>query len=344
MTDKYIRADFHFQSHLRCQSYRKCQSHLWWLMEVNMSIFLIVIIILLLVIIVFQYYFSRTRSKNLDYITNKIISIIDDDSSDKIMVFTGDDQLRSLLEQINNLLEYNHEKLVHFNKTEISMRKMLANISHDLKTPLTVILGYLETIRVFKNMKEEEKEQILSKIYSKTQEILELINKFFDLAKLESGDTEIPITRINVNEICRKNILSFYDILTSTGNQVSIEIPDNNIFALANEEALDRILNNLISNSIKYGSDGKIIGLTLEKDEHYAFIKVWDRGSGISDIHKDKIFERMYTLDDSRNKLFQGSGLGLTITKRLVERISGEITVTSQPYEKTEFIVKLRLN
>ncbi len=309
-----------------------------------MSIFLAIVIILLLVIIVFQYNFSRSRSKNLDYITNKIKSMMEDNPNDKILVFTGDAELRSLLEQINNLLEYNQKKLVLFNKTEISMRKMLSNISHDLKTPLTVILGYLETIRIFDNMREEEKEQILSRIYSKTQEILDLINKFFDLAKLESGDKEIPITRININEICRKNILSFYDILTSTGNEVSIEIPDENIYALANEEALDRILNNLITNSIKYGSSGKIIGLTLEKDENYVFMKVWDRGKGIADIHKEKVFERMYTLDDSRNKLFQGSGLGLTITKRLAEKLGGEITLKSQPYEKTEFIVKLRLS
>ncbi len=309
-----------------------------------MSIFLAIVIMLLLVIIVVQYSFSRSRSKSLDYITTKIKSMMEDNTGDKILVFTGDAQLRRLLEQINSLLEYNQKKLVHFNKTEISMRKMLSNISHDLKTPLTVILGYLETIRIFDNMREEEREQILSRIYSKTQEILDLINKFFDLAKLESGDKEIPIERININEICRKNILSFYDILTSTGNEVSIEIPDENIYALANEEALDRILNNLITNSIKYGSSGKIIGLTLEKYENYAFLKVWDRGKGIADIHKEKVFERMYTLEDSRNKLFQGSGLGLTITKRLVEKLGGEITLKSQPYEKTEFIVKLRLS
>lgn len=309
-----------------------------------MSIFLAIVIILLLVIIVVQYNFSRSTSKDLDYITNKLKNMMEDNTSDKILVFTGDARLHSLLEQINNLLEYNQKRLVHFNKTEISMRKMLSNISHDLKTPLTVIFGYLETIKTFDNMREEEKEQILSRIYSKTQEILDLINKFFDLAKLESGDKEIPITRININEICRKNILSFYDILTSTGNEVSIEIPDENIYALANEEALDRILNNLITNSIKYGSSGKIIGLVLEKDEHFAYVKVWDRGKGIADIHKEKVFERMYTLDDSRNKLFQGSGLGLTITKRLVEKLGGEITLKSQPYEKTEFIVKLRLS
>ncbi len=309
-----------------------------------MSIFLAIMIILLLVIIAIQHNTSRSRSRNLDYITNKIKSMMEGNTGDKILVFTGDAQLRSLLEQINNLLEYNQKKHVHFNKTEISMRKMLSNISHDLKTPLTVILGYLETIRIFDNMKEEEKEQVLSRIYSKTQEILDLINKFFDLAKLESGDKEISITRVNINEICRKNILSFYDILASTGNEVAIEIPDENIYALANEEALDRILNNLITNSIKYGSSGKVIGLTLEKDEHNVFMKVWDRGKGIADIHKEKVFERMYTLEDSRNKLFQGSGLGLTITKRLVEKLGGEITLKSQPYEKTEFIVKLKLS
>lgn len=136
--------------------------------------------------------------------------------------------------------------------------------------------------------------------------------------------------------------MSFYDILTNKGFEVNINIPSENIYALVNEEAMDRILNNLISNVIRYGYEGKCLGLNLSGDKEWVYIDIWDRGRGIDEIHKERIFERLYTLEDSRNKEFQGSGLGLTITKRLVESMNGEITLSSTPYEKTTFSMKLK--
>lgn len=218
---------------------------------------------------------------------------------------------------------------------------MLSNITHDLKTPLTVILGYIEMMLHDPSLPMEERDQLLGKVHSKTMEVLQLMNKFIDLAKLESGDNEISLSRVNINEVCKRNILSFYEILTARGFEVEIKIPDSIIYSMANEESMDRILNNLLSNAIQHGGDGKVLGLTVREDEKYAYIDIWDKGKGISELQKDPVFERMYTLEDSRNKLYQGSGLGLTITKRLVEKIGGEIFLTSKPYEKTIFTIKL---
>ena len=307
-----------------------------------MIIFLTTIIIILIGVIYFQYKTQKDRSNNLKYIHEKLKCIIDKNSSEKLLVFTNDKQLIPLLIEINDLLNFSQKIIADYSKTEIEMRKMLSNISHDLKTPLTVILGYIETIKLDNNVSTEEREVYLSKVQAKTTEVLELINKFFDLAKLESGDKKVPLTKVNLNEICRKNILDFYDILMAKGVEVSIDIPDKNVYVLGNEEAFDRILNNLISNAIKYGSDGKIIGLKLRIEDEFACIDVWDRGKGIEEINKDKVFERMYTLDDSRNKYYEGSGLGLTITKRFVEKLGGEISIYSVPYEKTIFTFKIK--
>ena len=222
------------------------------------------------------------------------------------------------------------------------MRKMLSNISHDLKTPLTVILGYIEMLYIEEMINEGERKELLEKVHGKTNEVLELLNKFFDLAKLEAGDQDIPLTRVNINEICRKNILSFYDVLTAKGFDVQINIPEINLYVYGNEEVLGRILNNLISNAITYGGDGKMIGMTMKCDYEWVYVDIWDKGKGISESHIDKVFERMYTLEDSRNKFFQGSGLGLTITKRLVEKLGGEIHLSSKPYDKTVFSFTLK--
>jgi len=307
-----------------------------------MNIFLLVVIVVLIGIICFQYKRQKQRNTSLKYIHEKLNSIILNSTSEKLLAFTDDKELIPILTEINNLLDLNEKVLAHYSKTEITMKKMLSNISHDLKTPLTVVLGYIQTIRLDSNMSSEERNTLLSKIENKTEEVIELINKFFDLAKLESSDKDIPLTRINMNEVCRKNILNFYDVLTTKGFEVIIDIPENNIYCLGNEEALDRTINNLISNAVKYGSEGKILGLSLRCDEYSVYIEVWDKGRGINEIHKDRVFERMYTLEDSRNKLYQGSGLGLTITKRLVEKLNGEIFLESKAYERTSFTVKLK--
>jgi signal transduction histidine kinase len=101
-------------------------------------------------------------------------------------------------------------------------------------------------------------------------------------------------------------------------------------------------LSNLISNAIAYGDAGGVLGLKLYHDETKVYIEVWDRGKGISEAHQDKVFERLYTLEDSRNRSYQGSGLGLTITKRLTEQMNGTITLVSQPYVRTVFTLSFR--
>ena len=306
-----------------------------------MFIFLVIIIIGLVSLNFLQYRSKKNDQSNLTYLHKKLQRIIHEQTDEKLLLHTDREDMKQLLIQINRLLEHNQKIMASYNKTEISMRKMLSNISHDLKTPLTVVLGYIEIMLNDHNRSQEETAELLQKVHGKTVEVLELIRKFFDLAKLESGDKDIPLTRVNMNEICRKNILNFYEVLTSKGFEVAIEIPEVNLYALGNEEELDRILNNLISNAIQYGSEGKVLGLTLRTDEQSVYVDVWDKGKGIDESHIDKVFERMYTLEDSRNRLYQGSGLGLTITKRLVEAMDGEIHLSSKPYEKTIFTVVL---
>jgi len=307
-----------------------------------MNTLLLIVILILICVILFQYKSKKERSKNLKYIEDKLIKIISENTNEKLLVVTGDKELIELLVSINKLLDFSQKIYSDYRKKEISMSKMLSNISHDLKTPLTVVLGYIETIKLDKGISSEERNTLLSKVHNKSIEVIELINKFFDLAKLESGDKEVPITRINMNEVCRKNILDFYDNLTTKGFEVNIEIPENAIYAFGNFEALDRIMNNLISNAIKYGHDGKYIGLNLSCDDKFAYVEIRDKGKGIDITNIEKVFERMYTLEDSRNKLYQGSGLGLTITKRLVDKLGGEISIRSKSYEKTSFTFKLK--
>lgn len=307
-----------------------------------MIILLLIIIFILICVIIFMVKAEKEKNEKLKYIQIKLNKIRKENTNEKLLVDTDDKELRKILVEINGLLDFSQKMVANYTKKEISISKMLSNISHDLKTPLTVVLGYIETIKLDQDISKVQREILLSKVHRKTLEVIELINKFFDLAKLESGDKEVTISRVNINEICRKIILEFYETLTAKGYEVNIDIPDINIYVLGNLDAIRRIMNNLISNAIKYGSEGKYLELKLSYDENYCYVEVCDKGKGIEEINVDRVFERMYTLEDSRNKLYQGSGLGLTITKRLVEKLGGSISIKSKPYEKTSFIFQLK--
>lgn len=307
-----------------------------------MLYFVMILFVLSLCLNINMYRNRMVQRKEIKYIEKKLQNIITNSTDEKLLLYTNDKQIKSLLIQINLLLDFSQKAAANYHGLERSMRKMLSNISHDLKTPLTVVLGYTENMINDENISPDKMRASLQTVHFKTVEVLDLMKRFFELARLESGDKQIEILKVDISEICRKIILEYYEILTKKDFEVVIEIPEEPIFVWGNQIAIERILNNLISNAIQYGSDGKMIGLKVGMKDDYAYIEVIDKGKGISEIDKDRVFERLYTMEDSRNKLYQGSGLGLTITKRLVEQLGGRIFLDSLPFKKTSFTVELK--
>lgn len=307
--------------------------------DATIIFFLSACIVVLICIVLYQQFAFRTGTQiKLKKISQKLEEIQDTDSDENVMVFTDNKVLMDLVAQINRLLENQRKVKVDYQRSEISSKKMLSNISHDIKTPMTVILGYLEIMRLNSSGENE----MLLKVEQKAQRVMELINQFFTLAKLEAGDTEIEISKIDVCEACRENVLDFYELLTQKEFQVQVDIPEEAVFVRGNKDALQRILFNLISNVVRYGSDGKYIGMFLRSDEKYIYIDVVDKGKGIERGFAQNVFERLFTMEDSRNREIQGNGLGLTIAQNLAHQLGGKITLESEPNVKTTFTVKLR--
>lgn len=301
--------------------------------------FLCLWIVLLSGIVLYQQFAFRAGTQaGLRSIYKKLKEITDTDSGEKIMVFTENKELMELAAQINRLLEEQQKIKADCRRSRIASKRMLSNISHDMKTPMTVVLGYLEIMR----LGGEASLEMLAKTEQKAQSVMELINEFFTLAKIEAGDMELELSRIDLAELCRKSILDFYELLSNADFQVEVELPEHAVYVQGNQEALQRILANLISNVIRYGSDGKYMGLFLRTDEKEVFVDVTDRGKGIEKPFAEQVFDRLFTMEDSRSRAIQGNGLGLTIARNLAHQLGGELTLDSIPYVKTTFTLRLK--
>lgn len=279
---------------------------------------------------------ERQRKTALRRISRRLEEILDADSDENVMVFTDDKALAELAAQINRLLESRRNVRADYRRTEVASKKMLSNISHDIKTPMTVILGYLEILRL------RDGNEMLEKVERKAKGVMELIDQFFSLAKLESGDTCLEMERMDLCEVCRESILDFYELLTEKEFQVEIGIPAEPVYVLGSREAVQRILYNLISNAVRYGSDGKYAGIFLKTDGQAAYVEVADRGKGISRAQAEAVFDRLFTGEDSRNREIQGNGLGLSIARGLARQMGGEITLDSEPHVRTVFTLRLK--
>ncbi|WP_313075861.1 sensor histidine kinase [Lacrimispora sp.] len=271
-------------------------------------------------------------------IADELKRILDENTDEKVMIFTEDKEIKHLLEQINRTLEDRQNANAGYRRSVLNTKRMLSNISHDLKTPLTVIIGYLEMLL----MQETLEKDMVRKVSHKANELKEQIDRFFTLAKLEAGDTILTMSKINLNEYCRETIVDFYNILTEKEFEVNINIPDPPVFVYADPEALGRILYNLISNAVRYGDAGHYLGLTLRREDNFVFVDVIDHGKGIASSEIPRVFDRLYTLEDSRNREIQGNGLGLTIARSLAEKINGTLTLKSIQNEETIFTLKLQ--
>lgn len=299
---------------------------------------MILIIVFLLSIIFYQRVAFRVgMRKRLREISGKLKEINDTGSDERVFAFTDDTELMELLAQINRLLENYGKTKAEYRRSEMASQKMLSNISHDIKTPMTVILGYLEILR----MNGGDSDEMLAKTERKAKDVMELIDQFFTLAKLESGDMALEAVRIDLCEVCRENILDFYELLIKENFEVDIALPEAPVYVQGNRDAVGRILSNLISNVIRYGADGKYIGLSLRTDEKSVFLAVTDKGKGIDRAFADSVFERLFTMEDSRNRNIQGNGLGLAIARNLALQLGGTLTLDSIPYEKTTFTLTL---
>ena len=306
--------------------------------SMNVLNYILIFIIIFLIILLVSLY------KKANYISTVIDQILNGNLNQRIRTQTHVKILSKLIVNINRLVN-KLQKIQEKGKTsEESRKKMISNISHDLRTPLTSILGYIELVLNDSNLTQSEKERYIKIAYSKGNYLYNLMEEFFQISKMDSNDFKLDVKEINICEIVRQNILLFFSEFKKINIEPELNFEKDDVYATADEKSLNRILANLINNALKYGSHATEIGIDLSYDKDTIYISIWDNGPGIPKEDLPYIFDRLYTVEKSRKLNLKSSGLGLTIVKKLVESLGGNIFVSSIPFQRTEFKFTLKQN
>lgn len=294
----------------------------------------------LLLILICQQIQHKELEREINYITDRLASLSITSENGFVLIPTDNDSIKKLGAVLNTLLQDFYTKKSEFEQSKQAMAQDLTNISHDIRTPLTVLKGNSEMLSNITNdpSMPENVHAMAAKIDRKADDLISTINDYFTMSKIVSGDLPIKLKKENVSRLCQDTILDYYDLLEQKQFEVDIQIPDTPIFAYTDNEALQRILKNLIDNAIRHGGDGKYLSLRLTTSNGNSIIEIEDHGNGMSPQQQKQIFARNYTT----TRKSSGSGLGLAISKRLAEQIGAELEVHSVQNEQTTFSIILK--
>lgn len=223
-------------------------------------------------------------------------------------------------------------------KLDLMRREFSANVSHELKTPLTSINGYAEMI-ISGMAKGEDIVNFASIIRKEGGRLLNLIDDIIKLSKIEDASTEKVLEPVNMYFVGKEVIHSLK--ILAEDKDIQLELKGSRSFLMGNKGMLQDLLYNLLENSIKYTNPGGHVQLIITDNKPYTIVKVIDTGIGIPAEHQERIFERFYTADKSRSKKTESTGLGLSIVKHIVEYHNGKIHLKSEVGEGTEITILL---
>ncbi|GAV22889.1 sensor histidine kinase [Carboxydothermus pertinax] len=256
---------------------------------------------------------EQIKNGNLDY-------AVKNGSKDEIgELFVSFEEMRKRLKESEEIKKQYEE----------NRKELIANISHDLKTPITAIKGYVEGIRDGVADSPEKLSRYLDTIYRKVLEVDGLIDELFLFSKLDLKKLPFNFEKVNLNRYFEDVAEELEFDLRKKGIELKLNLPKEEIFVQADREKLKRVINNIVDNAVKYmDKDKPQLVINVKDDNNRALVEIADNGPGISDTALPKIFERFYRVDPARTNT-SGSGLGLSIAQKIIEEHGGEIWARS---------------
>ncbi|HID38463.1 MAG TPA: hypothetical protein EYP36_02995, partial [Calditrichaeota bacterium] len=270
-------------------------------------------------------------------------------------------------QKLKHDLETEHEHSLKLQEIDRMKSRLFANISHEFRTPLTLILGPIE--KLLANIQNSDRKNELNIMQRNARRLNRLINQLLDLSRLESGGMTLQISRENIVKLVRQYMQSFESLARQKGIYLQFQTDVDEIFAYVDRDKIEKIINNLLSNAFKFtGTGGKILvdvaiipttnpsreGNSIisllggdkgagNDSAEFIQITISDTGIGIPADRTKKIFDRFYQIDDSQKREHEGTGIGLALTKELVELHHGKIKAESEVGKGTRFIISIPL-
>lgn len=309
------------------------------------QMYLFMFLSILLSIIFIIVFFSRVSAKMIVKPIRKLATGVNNirlgDYTTRIE-FKSKNELGQLRETINSMAETIENEISLREKAENNRKKLILDISHDLKTPLTNIQGYSETIMSNSNIDNETK-QSLSIIVSNSRKANNLLTDLVDLSHL-SYSSDIVLENEDLCEFIRELVIDYIPEFEANNIGYCIDIPDDKIYVKMNKGKLNRAISNLINNAIKYVKDNPNISFDITTSNDMVYLTIKDNGPGIPEELAIDIFEPFVRVDSSRNSDLGGTGLGLSITKAIIELHGGSIYIDTEYTNGASFVLVMPLN
>lgn len=314
---------------------------------------LICFLVSLIIFIVAFLKLININFKYIAYLNDKIQKVTAGDYNTECEIFY-DDELGMLAANINALaitlkqreeeskILKENERLAHVAQQKAIDQKneLITNVAHDLRTPLTTIMGYLDLLRS-KDLSTDDMHNYASVAYDKSVRLKNMMDDLFEFTKINNTDIKMDLKIIDIAELMYQMSDEFYPTLEDHNIKLKLEVPNIPVKVIGDGQLLARVFENLISNAIKYGYDHSTLTIKVVSDDQEVSISVINEGNTISPEELPYLFDKFYRTDTSRGTTQGGTGLGLAIAKNVVEMHKGTINVTSKN-NLTTFIVTLK--
>lgn len=275
-----------------------------------MAYVIIVCLVLIIVFLIIKIFYMR---KSADEIAQGLHGWLDRDTNTLIDISSSDRYMRNLANRINTELRGLREEKLRCYKGDAELKNAVMNISHDLRTPLTAISGYMDLLD--REEKSQVVEQYIEVIRERVDNMRVLTEELFRYSVVMSSQ-ELVFEDVNITNVLEDALISFYGTFEQKGIEPEITMPEKTVIARVDSSALMRIFSNIISNAVKYSNVDFVVEL---KDDGELIFS--NEAPGLNPVMTEKLFDRFYTVEASRNS----TGLGLSIAKHLMESMNGSI-------------------
>ena len=297
------------------------------------SLFLKAIGISAIIAIIAIYFMSRRISHPLREMRKAAREIANGKFDRRVQIKT-DDEIGELAKTFNHMAEA-------LGSLENMRKNFIANVSHELRTPLTSIVGFIEGI-IDGTIPQEKYTHYLSIAKQETLRLTKLVNEILDLAKMESGESVINPRVFDLSELIRRNIIKFENHISNKNLVMEVKLYEEHQKVVADPDAIERVITNLLDNAIKFTSQGGIIYVSTSEEDDKVCVSIEDTGIGIDKEDLSHIWERFYKTDRSRGKDKVGTGLGLAIVKNIILNHKQNIWVESFLNKGSKFAFTLQ--